>query len=199
MTPKDQIIELLAAGVPTSQIAAAVGCSDSYVSQLKADPEVQTLLASKAVEITAKDIAFDTKLEAAETAALEKIERSLPMANFGQSLAAFRILNAARKRKDANIPVDHGGTTINVNLTLPATALPTYTLSARKELVEVDGKSMITATPKSLDQILLARAPAPLSTSIQLDRAAAMLEAIPMVAPKRQARRLPRELSEDVL
>lgn len=197
MTPKDQIVDLLAAGVPTSQIAAAVGCTDAYVSQLKADPEVQTLLATKAVETTAKDVAFDTALERAESTALDKIERNLPFANLGQALMAFKVLNGARKRKDAFAQVDSGGTTINVNLTLPAQAIPTYTMSARSELIEVDGKPMITATPKSLDAILTAKAGADRQIPGGLMRAANLLEAI--TVPSRAPRRVPAELSADVL
>lgn len=199
MTPKEQIIDLIAAGVPTSQIAAAVGCTDAYVSQLKSDPEVQTILATKAVETTAKDVAFDTALERAESMALDKIEKNLPFANLGQALVAFKTLNSARKRKDAFAQIDSSGTTINVNLMLPAQAIPTYTMSARSELIEVDGKPMITATPKSLDQILALRAataaPAGLPAITSLERAAGMLEKI--AVPQRTARKL--ALSADVL
>lgn len=203
MTPKDQIIELLAAGVPTSQIAAAVGCTDSYVSQLRADPEVQAFLATKAVAVTAKDVAFDTALESAESMALQKLEKGLQFANFGQALAAFRVLNAARKRQDKFAQTDNAGTTINVNLTLPATAMPKYTMTSRNEIIEVEGQTMVTATPKSLDSILAQRAAGlALPQTTALERAANMLDAI--VTPKlpqnsRAPRRVPVSLSADIL
>lgn len=198
-TTKDQIIDLIAHGVPTSQIAAAVGCTDAYVSQLKSDPDIQTLLAQRGVETTVKDVAFDTALERAEYLALEKVEKNLPFANFGQALAAFKVLNSARRRKDVLAAVDMG-TTINVNLTLPATALPRYTLNAQSELIEVDGKTMLTATPKSLDQILAARAAGdavPAVTSIE--RAAKLLDSMGTQRPRLAPRKLPSALSADVL
>lgn len=203
MTPKDQIIELLAAGVPTSQIAAAVGCTDSYVSQLRADPEVQAFLATKAVAVTAKDVAFDTALESAETMALQKLEKGLQFANFSQALAAFRVLNSARKRQDKFAQTDNAGTTINVNLTLPANAMPRYTLSGKNEIIEVEGQTMVTATPKSLDQILQARAAgAALPNSTAIERAANMLESMITAAQpqnSRAPRRVPLALSADIL
>ena len=203
MTPKDQIIELIAAGVPTSQIAAAVGCTDAYVSQLKSDPEVQAFLATKAVAVTAKDVAFDTALESAETLALEKLEKGLQFANFGQALAAFRVLNSARKRQDKFAQTDNAGTTINVNLTLPASAMPRYTLTSRNEIIEVEGQTMVTATPKSLDQILAQRAAgAAVPAVTSLERAANMLESLVNLQQpvnSKAPRRLPVALSADIL
>lgn len=204
MTPKDQIIEFLSQNIPTSQIAAAVGCSDSYVSQLKSDPEVQTILAQKSVESAAKDAAFDSILDKAEYLALEKIEKNLPFANMGQALAAFKVLNSARRRKDAFSALDNAGTTINVNLTIPAHAIPKYTVNAQSEIVDVAGQTMLTVTPKSLDQILAARMTAnnpslPVTTAVE--RAATMLETLAMQQPKMRAapRRVPVSLSADVL
>lgn len=203
MDLRDRIIELLAAGVPTAQIATAVGCDPSYVSQLKSDPDVQTALATKAVATTTEDIKFDNALEAAEMAALQKVETGLKFANFSQALAAFRVLNGARKRQDKFVTPDNAGTTINVNLTLPASALPRYTLSARNEIVDVEGKTMLTATPKTLDQVLADRAAGKAVPQVTaIERAAAILETLPTpVAPRnyRAPRSLPSALSADVL
>lgn len=205
MTPRQQIIELLAQNIPTSQIAAAVGCTDSYVSQLRSDPEIQTELAKLGVEATAKDVAFDKTLERAEELALSKIEKNLPFANMQQALAAFKILNGARKRKDAFTQIDMGATTINVNLTLPAHAIPKYTINAKAEIIEVEGQTMLSATAKSLDNILLSRAAQTaealnLPAITTLERAASMLGGL--TQPKQSkvpARRLPNNLSADVL
>lgn len=204
MTPKEQIIELLAQNIPTSQIAAAIGCSDSYVSQLRSDPEIQTQLAKIGVEITAKDAAFDKTLERAEELALSKIEKNLPFANMQQALAAFKILNSARKRKDAFAPIDMGATTINVNLTLPAHAIPKYTINAKAEIIEVEGQTMLTATAKSLDNILLARTAAltgnlSAPASVTLNRAAALLGGLTVKPTYKRPARLPSALSADIL
>lgn len=205
MTPRERIIELLACNVPTSQIAATVGCSDSYVSQLKSDPEVQTHLATLGVAAATKDIAFDKTLERAEELALHKLEKNLAFANFGQALAAFKVLNSARRRKDAFTPVDTGGTTINVTLTLPANAVPKYTVNAKAEIIEVEGQTMLTATAKSLDSILLARAAKTaealnMPTVTTIERAASMLGSLTQpTQAKAPVRRLPLALSADIL
>ena len=131
--------------------------------------------------------------------ALEKIEKNMQFATLGQALAAFRVLNGARKRTDP-VTQSESGTSITVNLTLPATALPQYVTNSRSEIIEVEGQTMISATPKTLDQILAAKATDKVSLpqTTSLEKAAAMLESIKL--PARQApRRVPAGLSVENL
>lgn len=200
---KDQAIALIVQGLSTSQIAAACGVDDSYISQLRADPAVASAAAAAGVELTLADMQFDSKLEKAENMALEKIESGLRFANMGQALQAFRILNGAKKRKDTGVvPGTAPGVSVTVNLTLPASVLTNYVTNSSNEIIEVEGKTMISATAKSLDQILAARAGTTQSAALPqltgLERAAMKLDGLrPPVY--RAPRRLPTELSADVL
>ena len=198
MTPKDYAISLLAQGIPTSQVAAACGVDDSYISQLKADPEVQQKIAEARAGHAVTDAKFDDTLERAEALALEKIEKNLPFANMGQALAAFRILNGARRRKDQFAQTEHN-VSVTVALTLPQAAIPRYITNAKNEIIEVEGQTMISATPKTLDDILSARATGALLPKItELEKAANRLDTLS--APvMRTAKRLPPELSADML
>jgi transcriptional regulator with XRE-family HTH domain len=198
---KDQAVSLLIQGLSTSQVAAACGVSDSYISQLRQEPEIAASLAAAGVELTIADLEFDSRLEKAESLALERIEKSIGFANMGQALSAFRILNTARKRQDSLPGTQQAGNvTVNVNLTLPAVASARYVTNSANEIVEVEGKTMISATAKSLDAILLARAGG--TTTVPaltgMEKAATMLDNMrPPVY--RAPRRLPTELSADVL
>lgn len=203
MSPKEHAIVLLAQGIPTSQVAAACGVSDSYISQLKADPEVQEQILAKQAAHTAADARFDEMLEDAEAMALEKIQKNLPFATMGQALAAFRILNTARRRKDELAVNDHS-VNLTVNLTLPANSLPRYVANSSNEIVEVEGKTMISATAKTLDQILAARAGGDpsLPQTTAIEKAANMLDRLSTpkaLIPQAKARRSPLPLSADVL
>ena len=198
MTPKEYAISLIAQGIPTSQVAAACGVDDSYISQLKADPEVQQRVAEARAEHVVADSQFDTTLERAEALALEKIEKSLPFANMGQALAAFRILNGARRRKDQFAQTEHN-VSVTVALTLPQAAIPRYITNTKNEIIEVEGQTMLSATPKTLDDILSARATGALLPKItELEKAANRLDTLS--APiMRTAKRIPPELSADML
>ena len=200
MTPKEHAINLLAQGIPTSQVAAAVGVSDSYISQLKADEEVQRQIAERQAAHSIADSNFDSTLERAEAMALEKIEKNLPFANMGQALAAFRILNSARRRKDELIQKDTA-VSVTVNLTLPANNIPRYITNQANEIVEVEGKTMISASAKTLDEILAARAgeaQKQLPQTTAVEKAAQMLGSLAPL-PRRQAVKSPLPLSADVL
>ena len=198
MSPKDYAISLIAQGIPTSQVAAACGVDDSYISQLKADPEVQQRVAEARAEHAVTDAKFDDTLERAEALALEKIEKNLPFANMGQALAAFRILNGARRRKDQFAQTEHN-VSVTVALTLPQAAIPRYITNTKNEIIEVEGQTMLSATPKTLDDILSARATGALLPKItELEKAANRLDTLS--APvMRTAKRLPPELSADML
>ena len=202
---KEHIIALLSQGISTSQVAAAAGVTDAYVSQLKADPEMAALMVSSDIETAQRDIKFDNTLERAELLALEKIEKNLPFANMGQAMAAFRILNGARKRSDAFAQQADQSTSITVNLTLPASAAARYVVNNSNEIVEVEGQTMITATAKSLDNLLATRASGSLVQPkiTTLNRAANILATVSplasMQAPVRTARKLPLSLSADIL
>jgi hypothetical protein len=198
MTPKDYAVSLIAQGIPTSQVAAACGVDDSYISQLKADPEVQQRVAEARAGHVVADSQFDNTLERAEALALEKIEKNLPFANMGQALAAFRILNGARRRKDQFAQTEHN-VSVTVALTLPQAAIPRYITNTKNEIIEVEGQTMLSATPKTLDDILSARATGSMLPKItELEKAANRLDTLS--APvMRTAKRLPPELSADML
>ena len=198
MSPKDYAISLIAQGIPTSQVAAACGVDDSYISQLKADPEVQQRVAEARAEHAVTDAKFDDTLERAEALALEKIEKNLPFANMGQALAAFRILNGARRRKDQFAQTEHN-VSVTVALTLPQAAIPRYITNTKNEIIEVEGQTMLSATPKTLDDILSARATGALLPKItELEKAANRLDTL-STPVMRTAKRLPPELSADML
>lgn len=203
---KEHIISLLSQGISATQVAAACGVSESYVSQLRADPELSSLIAAQATGKIEADVVFDNTLERAELMALEKIEKNLPFANMGQAMAAFRILNSARKRKDVFGAVLDQSTTVTVNLTLPAAASARYVVNSANEIVEVEGQTMVTATAKSLDQLLADRSGAAMQQPklTTLTRAANLLSNIAMGPSSKQAtnrtvRRLPVALAADIL
>lgn len=201
MTPKDQAIELLCKGISTTQVADAIGVDPSYISQLRADPEIAERISKSVAATTVADVEFDSRLEKAEALALEQIEKKLPFANMQQSLSAFKILNGAVKRKHGHQNPGAGAGVV-VNIHLPATAVPRYTLNAQNEIVDVEGKPMVAASAKSLDEILAARASGNtkgLPNLTDMEKAAATLESLPRPVMKAPVRRLPKELSPDVL
>ena len=78
------------------------------------------------------------------------------IANIRQAIEAFRVLNGAKKRNDTVIKQDSTAGLV-VNLTLPTQTIVNFVTNQRNEIVEVDGKSMNTATVSKLDEIISSR------------------------------------------
>lgn len=197
MVDKKTVARYLAQGIPTQQVAAAVGCEESYISQLRADPEIIAMIAELTVATTTRDVDFDERMNTAEEKALDRLERSLGFANFSQSLAAFRTLNGARRRKDG--PLQPNVTQVNVTLTLPAAAVPRYLTNSQNEIIEVEGKTLVSATPASLDALMAVRMGDKLKPAISHDMKASDRLGSLTPLPPRAPRRLPAELSPDML
>jgi transcriptional regulator with XRE-family HTH domain len=206
MTPKEQALSMLATGVAAEQVADIVGVTPSAISQWKKEAaDCMAPALTLAAPISEADNAFDTKLDSAEDMALERISKGLPFANMGQALAAFRILNAARRRKEVGLPsMAQQSLTLNVNLTLPAGGAPNFVLNKQSEIVEVDGRTLVTTDSKQLDNLLASRAQVKLaavnpSEVRVLEQAAQRLDGIVTSQVRQAPRRSPLGVPADML
>lgn len=201
MIDKDHVIKLIANGVPTSSIAAAVGCDDSYISQLRTDPEVQAAVAELKSATLAQDMKFDELLDDAEALALQKVQQTLRFANLGQAVKAFQVLNNAKRRNDSGASAAANVTNVTVAISLPAAIAPQYLTDAKAQIVEVEGRTMQTATPRSLDQLLAARAgnASNLPAITAVEKAATRLGALTMPVSKPVKRLVSPTITPDML
>lgn len=198
MAARDQVIEMLANGLNSSQVASTLGVSDSYISQLLKDEDFAGEVEARKVQQTAEDLAYDHKIDEVEATFLDRIEQKAPMANLQQSLQAFAVLNKAKRRKDTaiNRGTPQAGTVVNLQLNV--NLIPQYLVNGKQEIVEVEGKSMISATATKLDEILALRRgeasgqkPHQLPGITKVERAAGVLETL----ENRPVRRLPKLLT----
>lgn len=204
MIDKRKVAAMIVQNVGTDYIAAAVGCDASYISQLREDPEVLALMQEKASELSLEDANFDKKLNDTQAEALRIISDRLPFANLNVALNVFRTLNGAKKRT-AEAATD-GSNHLHVHLTLPAAIAMKYLKDDSNQIIEVEGRTMVTATPKSIDELLAARNDPKHGKNVpqvtQVDKAVAMLGGLtPAVrerAVPRAAKRSPIPLVSDL-
>ena len=138
---RDKIIEMLGKGIPATQVASAVGCDDSYISQLLSEEGVeQRVIELKATHFS-KYVEQDTKLDAAEEEALQKVSQLLPfITRPGEAIRAYAVLNAA-KRRTADSASQAQMVAQTVALDLPAASRVRFTLTADKQVLEIEGLS----------------------------------------------------------
>lgn len=157
MAAKDQALQLLSQGLTVSQVAGILGVEDSYISQLMQNEDFSTAVVAARQQASAEDLAYDEKLDKAEEVFLERIEEKSRLANLQQSMQAFKILNSAKRRKDRGVAPAAGVHATIVNITVPAAIAPRFIMNQQSEIVEVEGQTMISATPKGLDTLVSAR------------------------------------------
>lgn len=147
---QDRIRDLLGRGIPAANVALAVGCDDSYISQLMSEEsfraEVQAMKAANFQRYTDAD----DSLDAAEQAALKKVSQLMPFVSRpGEAAACFRILNSAKRRVAESSSIAHAPSTI-VNISIPMVARVAMLTDQQRQIIEVDGRPLVTMPAKEL-------------------------------------------------
>lgn len=202
MALRDEAARYLAMGIPTGQVADALGVTPSDISQLLAEEKFQDQVAKEKekIELDAKDAKFDEALDSTEEKLIEMIEKKLPYANLAQLTQTFKAVNGARRRKDGIVGVGTGVPGLTVTLSLPAAAVPQYLMNAKSEIVEVEGKTMLTARPNQLNEILKARNSGALESKMLpgITRVERAVDTLELVTPKMVRKITPKMLPEEL-
>lgn len=147
------IIKFAGRGFKQVEIAKAVGVEESYVSQVLSTPEYAALVEQFAVAQSEENEKFDEKLDKTEATALDIVARKLNMAtNLRDALNAATRLNAMKRRRDT-APATRAPQAQIVPLMLPQIAIVNYVANAQAEIVEVEGRTMLSASPSSLEAL----------------------------------------------
>lgn len=147
---REKIIEMLGKGIPATQVASAVGCDDSYISQLLSEPGVaDTVIEAKAIHFS-KYVEQDQKLDDAEAEALQKVASLVPfITRPAEAVRVYGVLNAA-KRRTVDTASQANAVAQTVQLELPEASRVRFTLTQDRQVIEIEGRSMTTMPAKSL-------------------------------------------------
>ena len=166
-------VQYLAQNMQPSIVAGILGVTESAISQLLADEDFAAEVTAASQGAAASDLAYDDRMDKAEEVFLQNIENRAQFANMQQSLQAFKLLNSARRRKDTRVHNSASNNGVTVNIMLPSSIVPDYTMNAQAEIVEVSGKTMLSATPSGVNELLAARqaakAPVPVGVSAAVE------------------------------
>ena len=124
-TLKDRAFTLLAMNIPPTQVAAAIGCSPSYVSQLLSDPsfagavkEAQAIYVSEKLEQAKK---MDDLKDSIESQLLDKLQSTIAYLNKPSDiLLAVKIANSLKRSQAASQIAPAAAAAGTVKLSLPA-------------------------------------------------------------------------------
>lgn len=141
---RDRLIALLGNGVSHAVAASAVGCSESYVTQLASEEGVAQAIAALRFENLQANTVRDGKIDSLEDKLLVKFEESLPLLmRPAEIMRAAAVVNAMKRRGQAAPETAHIANQV-INLFLPSRAAISFQLSGQKEIIEVAGRPLIT-------------------------------------------------------
>ena len=148
---KDRIIELLGRGIPAVNVAMAVGCDESYVSQLVADPDVRAEVSALKAAHSQQYTGMDDSRDDPQDAALKKMKSLIPfITKPSEAARVYSVLNAAKRRTaDVASSARDAPSTI-VNLELPAAARVAFITDHNRQVIEIDSRPLHTMPAQSL-------------------------------------------------
>lgn len=194
---RDRAVALLGQNIQQSLVAAAIGVTDGYISQLLQEPEVLLEIAKAKAAGLESAIAKDATIESLEKDALGVIKAKLTWTKSALEAARiFQILNNAKKAtQDAPGDGTAGMQIVQINLPAAARTSIQIQLNSNNQVIEVQGRSMAPLPSRSLPGLAqdmaiktaqqLLPSPAPLVTLAQLrdkEVAAAKLMNLPDIA-----------------
>lgn len=163
MTQVSQIEEralmMLGSGAPAHIVAAALGVTESRISQMMAVEEFAQQVQDLRFQSLQKHTLIDEKYQGLEEKLLDKLDKVLPLMTKPRDvLAAVQIVNNA-KRRGAQVSQEAHTHSQVVNLTLPVQIIHKFISNVNNQVIEVqDGSSdqstsLVTTSSGSLDRL----------------------------------------------
>lgn len=147
---RDKIIEMLGKGISATQVASAVGCDDSYISQLLSEEGVTEQVTNLKADHFSRYVEQDQIADDAEAEALAKVASLIPfITRPAEAVRVYSVLNAAKRRTVDSLN-QANAVAQTITLDLPESSRVRFTITPDKQVVEIEGRSMTTMPAKSL-------------------------------------------------
>ena len=155
---KERIKALLGYITDQTRVAHIAGCDVSYISQLMADPDFAEAVLVARIEQGERTVGMDRKADALEDMLLDKLKRAMPkMVKPGEILRAYQVVNQANRRVPQDtVGTGAGGATV-VEIRMPARTALRFKVDSSNEVIEVDGRPLVTMPSVDLLKKLSAR------------------------------------------
>lgn len=157
---KQQVKELLGAGLAVGVVASAVGCTDSYITQLLAQEEFAAEVSQLRILSLAGDKKRDASIDNIEDRLLAKLSTSLDEGAFykpHELLRAFAVINNAKRRASLGNSGDLSQHNTVININIPAPVARKFTINQQGEVLQVDNQTLVTMPTGQLLKNLAAR------------------------------------------
>lgn len=150
---RNVIAASLAAGERPSDIAKREEVTEGYISQLRTDPDFQLLLAKYSNDTTTQQAYRDALIDSLQDRALEKLSLNFDKCTrtSNEILRVFKVTNEARRSGYLNTPESSKVVQVTLPIFLVKAAdSVSYQTNEQNEVVEIDGRPLISQTSEDL-------------------------------------------------
>lgn len=153
-TTESRALDLLGVGASPTQVAAALGVSESLISQFLAQETFARAVAERRFNSLLKHNKRDDKLDELEDALIKKLENIIPMMyKPSEIIHAFTRINQAKRRGSSAPEQIHQQQTV-ISLTLPIQILQQVTVNAANQVIKAGQQDLITVQSGRLPTLL---------------------------------------------
>ena len=147
-------LTLLGQGLPAVAVAAALGVSESRISQLVSDPDFAAQVAELRFANLSKHASRDAEYDSLEDSLLEKMKDLLPlMQRPMEVLKAIQVINSA-KRRGASAPESLTNQSAVVQLLMPTQIIQQFTTNINNQVVKTGDTDLVTIQSGSMTKLL---------------------------------------------
>lgn len=143
-------LELLGSGIQPESVAAALGVTPSYISQLLSDDEFSQQVTTLRYNALQKHNDRDNSYDSIEDKLLEKLDKSIPMMyKPAEILSAIKVVNAA-KRRGQSAPQQITNQQNIVNLVLPTAITQNFVTNINNQVIKAGDQELLTIPSSAL-------------------------------------------------
>ena len=149
--------KLVSQGLPNHLIAKILECDESYISQLRSDPDFCATVSKLGSKQLEDNELASTRIANMRNRAIGKLEESIDFITKPLELVAvIEKLDSIMERETVREALAkggiHGPANVNnvVQLTLPQGHNFSFTLSTNREVIEVDGRTLQTMSSRTI-------------------------------------------------
>jgi transcriptional regulator with XRE-family HTH domain len=143
-TAEEKALNLLGAGVQAEQVAAALGVSPSYISQLLSQEDFSAAVSALRYESLQRHNVRDSKLDALEDAIIEKLEQTLPLVMRPMELTRMLTSVNGAKRRGTSTPDAILTKQQVVNITIPTVIKNKFVTNIHNQVVQAGEQQLVT-------------------------------------------------------
>ena len=141
---EDRAATLLGSGLPPATVAASLGCSESYLSQLLSTDTFAARVASLRFEALAKHNERDASYDQMEDDLLHRLKDCLPLMHKPMEiLKAIQVINAA-KRRGTSTPEAILEKQAIVSLVMPVQIIQRFTTNIQNQVIKAGSQELLT-------------------------------------------------------